>query len=88
MPVDIGAHDTGDAQRKGSMWDSKESQSTKATPPMVPTQVDRNRRPVTSVGLRSCASSARLNSSPNWVHQLRPAHPPASDLLLLQVRCT
>ena len=46
----------------------------RAAPPIVPTQVDRKRRPVTSVGLRSCASSARLNSSPNWVHQLRPHH--------------
>ncbi len=40
-------------------------------PARQPTQVDRKRREVVSVGLRSCPSIARFSRILNCVHQLR-----------------
>lgn len=43
-------------------------------PARQPTQVERKRREVVSVGLRSCASIARRSSTWNCTHQLRAQH--------------
>ena len=42
-------------------------------PARTPTQVERKRREVVSVGLRSCPSIARRSSTTNCVGQLRSA---------------
>lgn len=46
------------------------SRARRGTPASAPTQVDRNRRDVVSVGLRSCDSIARRSSTRNCVSQL------------------
>lgn len=46
------------------------SRARSGTPASAPTQVDRNRRDVVSVGLRSCDSIARRSSTRNCVSQL------------------
>ena len=60
-------------------------------PARTPTQVERKRREVVSVGLRSCPSIARRSSTTNCVHQLRIARHPCQlqatgDVLVDMVR--
>ena len=49
--------------------------SVRGAPARTPTQVERKRREVVSVGLRSCPSIARRSNTTNCVIQLRtPRH--------------